>query len=454
MICIKLYDNIFVRKMTKKTRLFMLIFCVVCFFVLAPILIAYSMGYRFDFEKMKIVATGGIYVRTFPVAEEITIDSKISKKPGMFSNSVFVQSLLPKNHTVSIRKPGYYDYSKTLPVAESEVTKLENVLLIKKSLLFSSLAEKIDYFSISPDNQSVITAYGNSPMLFNNFSLNGAGQPTTFSLNMAGNVADIIWSDNSKQALIKIQSSGNVVYYLFNEAKPLLFLDKNSEQISFNPQDSKQIFYIKNNILYSSKNRDASVVINNVISYQISNNSIIWLSLAGALNKSDISGKLIEKFSTQNIAPDSKKNYSLFNFSGKIFLRDGISLFLYNDNKKTLEPFSAPAGNFEMLYSPDKKNFVYWDSRDIYIYSSEDGEYKKLFSGEKVQNCQWLNNDYIIFSNQNNIIISETDWRGNINAVTLPQTVNDNGQIFFNRQDNKIYLLANGEMLSSEKIIP
>ena len=71
--------------MTKKTRLIILLFCVVCFFIVAPILVAYSEGYRFDFEKMKIVATGGIYVRTFPSADKITIDSEtFQKNPAFF----------------------------------------------------------------------------------------------------------------------------------------------------------------------------------------------------------------------------------------------------------------------------------------------------------------------------------------------------------------------------------
>ena len=117
--------------MTKKTRSLILLFCIICFFAIAPVLVAYSMGYRFDFGKMKVVATGGIYIKTLPSAEQIIIDSNISIRPRMFSNDFFVQSLLPKNHTVFIEKTGYHDYSKTLPVKESQVTKLENVLLIK-----------------------------------------------------------------------------------------------------------------------------------------------------------------------------------------------------------------------------------------------------------------------------------------------------------------------------------
>ena len=68
--------------MNKRTRLIILLTCVTLFILIAPILIAYSEGYRFDFEKRKIVVIGGIYVRTFPAADKITIDSNISEKPG------------------------------------------------------------------------------------------------------------------------------------------------------------------------------------------------------------------------------------------------------------------------------------------------------------------------------------------------------------------------------------
>ena len=125
--------------MNSKTRLIILLLCVVCFFTASPIIVAYSMGYRFDFERMKIVATGGIYVRTFPTADSITIDSKIAVKPGIFSNSIFVQSLLPKNHSVLVQKTGYYDYLKTLPTEENQVTKLENILLFKNRFWLSAV---------------------------------------------------------------------------------------------------------------------------------------------------------------------------------------------------------------------------------------------------------------------------------------------------------------------------
>lgn len=128
--------------MTKRTRFVILVLCAAVFLTAVPYIILYSLGYRVDFEHLKLTATGGIYVRAFPAADQVFIDSGFPQKPGIFNNAVFVQNLLPQNHTVLITKTGFYDYSKTLPVAQNEVTKLENVALFKKDISFEILADK------------------------------------------------------------------------------------------------------------------------------------------------------------------------------------------------------------------------------------------------------------------------------------------------------------------------
>lgn len=129
--------------MTKKTRLIILLACVACFLVVAPVLVLYSMGYRFDFNHMKITEIGGIYVRTSPIADQIIIDSKILEKPGVFSNNaVYVQNLFPGLHSVLVEKSGYYDYSKIISVQEKQVTKLEDIILFKKNIKFETASDK------------------------------------------------------------------------------------------------------------------------------------------------------------------------------------------------------------------------------------------------------------------------------------------------------------------------
>ena len=326
--------------MTKKTRLIILLFCVACFFVVAPVLVLYSEGYRLDFKKMAVVATGGIYVRTFPAADKVTIDYGIVEKPGLFSNSIFVQSLLPEPHTVSIIKNGYYDYFKTLPVKEKEVTKLENVMLLKKAVTFTALANKINYFSVAPDNQNIITATtGFSTTTFNYFSINDQKTVKTFSILNSGIISDIKWSDDSSRALINI---GNNFYYLFNTTSTKtattrqLYLDKNSEQITFAPQDAQTIFYIKNKTLYSAKSGLALPIIKNATTFLTSGTNIEWLSSTGALSDSDLTGKIIGQAASEIFKLDPTKTYRMHSVSGNIYLQTDNALFILKPKYKDI----------------------------------------------------------------------------------------------------------------------
>lgn len=462
--------------MNKRTRLIILLVCIACFLTGVSILVPYSMGYRFDFANMKITATGGIYVRTFPAAEKVIIDRKITEEPGLFSNSVFVQSLLPGLHAVLVQKNSYYDYSKTIPVQEKQVTKLENILLIKKSIAFNNLADNINYFSVAPNNQTVITSIsGVKNITLNYSSLNATSRPQIFPIAQMGKILAITWSNDSNMALITIQNKSIVSYYLFNSALlaevglqkstviRISYLDKNTQQISFNPQDSQGLFFIKDKILYSVKNNKITPIISNVETYVIFGGNITWLSAGGLLYNSDFSGKLIEQLTAENVITGKTQSYKIFTLSNKVFLQVNNSLFLLNQDKKTLEDVTPPENNYKVLISPDNKSLIYWNGSEIYLYSPTDKKYEKIFSGTQIDNCQWLDNYYIIFTNENKIIISETDYRGNINTITLPQTIIippekrveiENPKIFFNQQDGKLYILTGDTLLSSDKITP
>jgi len=125
---------------------------------MTPYIILYSLGYRVDFKKFKIVATGGIYIKALPQEVDIIIDDTINKTTGIFSNTVFVQNLLPEKHSILIKKDGYYDYQKNLDVSEKSVTKLEHVLLFKKNILYSLVTDA----TTSPFNK--ITAPETMPL--------------------------------------------------------------------------------------------------------------------------------------------------------------------------------------------------------------------------------------------------------------------------------------------------
>lgn len=366
--------------MTRKTRLTLLILCVVLFVAFAPYIVLYSLGYRIDFKKEKIVATGGIYVRTFPAADQITIDSKISDKPGMFSNSIFVQSLMPKTHTVLVQKAGYFDYYKTLPVQENEVTKIENVLLFKKDISFAT-----------------VTDATTSPFLL---------------------------------------------------------------------ATQQEKYYIKNNNLYAQQAPSATPaptpkilpVIKNVLAFQSLNSGVLWLGTDGFLYRSDSAGKNPEKLSITALLINKKDTYKIIPAGETIFLNANGQFLVFNSKTKNFETFAKAITDAKI--SPDGKNMIYFSGKDLYIYPlvvSEEKPKKEMLLHQAQNNISdafWINNDYVIFAAGNQVLISEIDYRGNTNTVTLPATGLPNPKIYFSQQEGKLYILSGTALLSSEKITP
>lgn len=156
--------------------------------------------------------------------------------------------------------------------------------------------------------------------------------------------------------------------------------------------------------------------------------------------------------------------YKIIADDNDIFVNDNGSLLFLNAKTNNLDNFYAPVKDAKI--SPDGKNIIYYNDNNIYIslLSALTAQNNVLYkSSEKISDCLWLNNNYIVFAAGDKIIISEIDYRGNINAVTLPQTIVispdkkieiKKPEIFFNQQDGKLYIQTNNTLLVSEKIIP
>ncbi|MEK7061831.1 MAG: PEGA domain-containing protein [Patescibacteria group bacterium] len=355
--------------MTKKIRLIIFCVCAVLFFIVAPYIIIYSLGYRIDFEQKKIVITGGIYVKALPQGADVIVDSKISNRISLLSPTVFVQNLLPKQHSILIKKDGYYDYRKKLEVKEKEVVRLERVILFKEKIIFDILADKT-----------------NSP---------------------------------------------------------------------FSKKDSEQLFIIKNGNLYKNNSEEYTVILKKILSFEVSNDNIIWLGLDGFLYSSSQDGKITNKLSQAPLKINIKNSYKFTIISQNIFLLENNNLLLFNQKTKIFETFYSLVKDLKI--SPDGQKILYYNDNEImYSYLNSDNPEKIFLNrfSEKIGDCFWLNDNYLIFGLGEKIAISEIDNRDNINMVTLPQILSLSDKIFLNQEDKKLYILTKDTILSSERLIP
>lgn len=97
------------------------------FIFFTPVLIYYSLGYKFDLNSKKFSKTGIISIKTFPAGAEVYLDEK---KLSEFSPCV-LREVVPKEYAISLRKEGFYDYKIPIQVKPSLVFTIDVVLVPK-----------------------------------------------------------------------------------------------------------------------------------------------------------------------------------------------------------------------------------------------------------------------------------------------------------------------------------
>lgn len=351
----------------------------------------YSLGYRINFAKRKIVATGGIYVRVLPQPAQITVDNTTSDTTGIFSNSVFIQNLMPEEHTVLIKKDGYYDYQKSLLVKEKEVTKLENVILFSKNISFETLTDKTQFTLLTqlPPEEFIIK---NNNLYYSDIKENAQ-----------------LTIDQKKTPLLK-----NVVAYKVSSNNIIwLGLDGFLKSSDLNGKNTEPLSLtaLKINV---KKSYDLKVFSQN-----------IFLKEGDNLLLFDDTAKSFKTFYSPvkeiRLSPDGQKI---------IYFNDN-ELFIYYLNQ------NLPNGgqnNILLKKSSEKITDCYWLNNDYIVF----------VSGNNITISEIDARGNINTINLPTSIILSDDTSLDIQTP----------KIFFDQQSKLLYILAQDSLLVSEKLIP
>lgn len=126
--------------LTRSIRLTIMLVLICCFFVVSPILIMYTAGYRYDLQTKQIKQTGVISIDTAPRDANVFLnDVLINKKiPIRLANRA------PGAYTIKFTKPGYHDWQKEITVESKKTVYLKNITLFKNNLPVA-IIDKLKY---------------------------------------------------------------------------------------------------------------------------------------------------------------------------------------------------------------------------------------------------------------------------------------------------------------------
>lgn len=124
---------------------------IIIFFIVNPVILFYSMGYRFNSHTFALELTGSLYITTEP------------KKPKIFLNGAEVSYSAPKRiryllsdrYTVTLKKDSYFDWTRDVEISRGKTTFIENVFLVKKKSPVLILESQKNIFGRTPDEKKI-----------------------------------------------------------------------------------------------------------------------------------------------------------------------------------------------------------------------------------------------------------------------------------------------------------
>lgn len=413
------------------------------FLVSAPLIILYTMGYRYNFTKGRVQKTGIIRITSVPGGADINLNGV---KFDQSQTPARIERLLPGDYEIRLSKGGYYDWQKKLPVYENGTTFAEKIILWKKASPVSLASAAASSWLMSPDKNIVAfeSGDGNVSLLDINSGIFGetsGGKIETITANGGYDSLRLdSFSPSGRYVLAEAVKNGKSSYFLIDT------LAKNSKKlpgqdyasVKWEASGDKLYALDKNGLLSSidlaSLKLQTAVKALAADDFFISNKNLYFIS-AGVLNKrtlTDSSYFPIEKIDCPNCRIRDIRNNRL------IAMSDAGDLSIIDLNRQ-IKTINAKAVKLDWL---NYVSLAYHNDYEIYIYNFSKTDPELITRlGSPIASAVWHpNGRHLIFSSGGKINIIELDNRELRNIITVADA--DASDISVDRAGNNIFYSA------------
>lgn len=391
----------------------MLILFVVAFFIIAPLILMYTAGYRYDWQNGLLKETGAISIDIEPKDATAYLNGiKLQDKMPLRLNNI-----APAKYNLRIAAPGYFDWFKEIEVKNKQTNYIKEITLIKKNKPQILLSEKVKQMALSYDGRFIIyqtqkTSKAKSrtgslrlPDIGDNtqeiwlWENNSQKSTFLFPLNGAEQIT-IAWAKKNNYALVADLSSPRARLAVINAANPLKQMDlaKNNRVIKkFQWENSSepQLYYAtdQNIFLYSPLTEKHQIVAkNNYLDWRMENGQL-WTMQTDSTTKQyqiikDTLGfnSIFNAFDSTDInlatGQAEKESWQILEArQGVVLLKNEKKpemMLLTNTGKRKI-----PAEKFRL--SQYNNWWLLWSPWELWTYSAGEEPYLLNRSGERLQ---------------------------------------------------------------------
>ena len=376
---------------TKKIRLAVLIGFIAAFFVISPILILYTSGYRYDWTNGLFRSTGAINVDIEPVntqlyLNEVKINGKIPYR---------LQNVAPGKYRLRLTADGYYDWAKEIEVKDNQTVYIKEIILLKKKApeyISSNLTNKL---LMAPSGRYLAYAVAKNNLQEIWLYDTGATRENIVTRLADPAEPDLVWAKNNNFFAIS-QTNGKTNFLtLVNADAPETQIDLTKEVptpiLKFQWKDSvtPEIIFSTKDALYSffpTTGQLTKISANKYLDWSLEANSL-W-----TLQKNDENGLSIYKDTlgfASEFFPADLNNLPPLDPAYKFLDASGNTVILQKSETAEVRIVSADkqykisADNYRLSKYQNWR--IFWSPWEIFTYSAGEEPFLLNRSGEQLR---------------------------------------------------------------------
>ena len=447
--------------MTRKTRKTLFFLAIAAFVALGFFVIMYAQGYRWDFNKHRLLLSGAIYVEPLaPEKTDISINPAFAGKGGVNgkitdsqTTASLIKNLLPfRTYQITVAADGYQTWAKELSVEPGLVVEAKNTVLFPQKLNGQIILvnKNLTDFAVSP-NQNYIALNTSNKITLDNLADIQNSAPLVFADKIKTNAVGFLkngqgWSDDSKKFIFWRAvapygfQTGRVAWYIWDSATNKI---------------------IELNSLYERK-----IVLKNASSSPLPTKfnptKVKWLGqdllalINGRVLRLDITNQTVTDLNLSDIVDFDYQNSKI------IALKKPNILLLMDSavqNVSAVGNINIPAQ--KVLFSPEGDKVLFASNNTVgVIWLKETSKQPSHKTGDKeiiypalagqsgVGDTYWHKfGENIIILDNNQLKAVELDERGERNIAAWSDTIS---AINYFPENQKLFLLSNGELKQTE----
>lgn len=317
--------------MTKRYRYLLLLLGFVVFLILAPAIVLYVRGITYDFSKKAFVTTGILAMRLEPKDADIYLNNKLKRK-----SSGDIKFILPGEYDVTVKKDGYFTWSKRLSVESGQVAwgspAYNKIYLLLKNPQAQKLTDNVvDVYGESDD--LVYLSQGNLNIIPITNPTIAKAFPLPYELNK------IVTADAGLNNII-LSASGTKLTLFNKPTEKFLELDSMVEtgaEFGFNGND---IYAMSSGTLFSinPNNKTKTRLFSNMKAYAFQDNLLYFVQ--NTPNQKPALYTSQAPFTSSQILLDNLPDFTsgklLITYEKQIFLLADKTLYLANSTMKKM----------------------------------------------------------------------------------------------------------------------